>query len=263
MNKLLLIGTIVAVNALATSGCSSGDDDAATGGTGGMAPMAPACADIPSQNKGDVGFTVTVAGYASCQPIPAAHTCDGKPFPEGTSPAVSWTDGPAGTMSYAVVFKDLAVLARTAETSGDYNKGYHYAMWDIPATVKALPAAMTGGHLSVEVPGARQWSNFNDYAFFGPCPNYDPMNPTNFDDSYAFTVYALPTAKSVVPAPQMGISPVRLMDNAFKAAALAITEYRGTSSAHASEIPAGVLPPVAKPPCPTTGEKPEGCVEGP
>jgi phosphatidylethanolamine-binding protein (PEBP) family uncharacterized protein len=152
-------------------------------------------------------------------------------------------------MSYAIVFKDLSVLARTAATDPNYNRGYHYVMWDIPATVTSLPAAVAGGFAVPGVSGALQWSNFNNNGFFGPCPNFDPAMPTNFNDVYSFQIYALPFAKAPVPAAVMGTSTVRLLDNVFKPAALAVAEYRGTSNAHASEIPAGVLPPTAVPPC--------------
>jgi hypothetical protein len=60
-----------------------------------------------------------------------------------------------------------------------------------------------------------------------------------------------------------GISTVRNMDNYFQSIALAAVEYRGTSNAHASEIPDGVLPPTAKPPCPSEGEPPPDCLAGP
>ena len=277
---------IVAIGGALTIGCSD-EEDGAGGGTSGTAgsggtagagggggagagmagmagmPMAPPCADIPSQAMGS-GFTVSSAEYANCAPIPAVHTCDAKPFPQGSSPSVTWTAGPSGTMSYAVVFKDIAVLARTPSTEAAYNRGYHYVIWDIPATVMSLPANMMGGHLSTEVAGARQWSNFNNYGYFGPCPNFDPAMPTNFDDSYSFVVYALPFAKATVPAQQMGISTVRLLDDTFKTSALAVAEHRGTSSAHSSEVPAGILPPMPMPPCPTDGSAmPAGCLAGP
>ncbi len=198
--------------------------------------------------SGSTTFTIMSSGFASCAAIPAASTCEAKPFPQGTSPALSWTAGPTGTMSYAIVFKDLSVLARTASTDPNYNRGYHYVMWDIPATVTSLPAAVAGGFAVPGVSGALQWSNFNNYGFFGPCPNFDPAMPTNFNDVYSFQIYALPFAKAPVPAAMMGTSTVRLLDNVFKPAALAVAEYRGTSNAHASEIPAGVLPPTAVPP---------------
>ena len=181
----------------------------------------------------------------------------------GTSPAITWTAGPSGTMSYAVVFKDLSVLARYASTDSNYNKGFHYVMWDIPADKRGLPANMMGGHLSTDIPGARQWSNFNNYGWFGPCPNFDPTMPTTYDDSYAFIVYALPFTKATIPAAMAGISTVRLMDGVFKTAALATAEYRGTSSAASSGIPAGILPPTAKPLCPTDGSPvPCDCLSG-
>jgi phosphatidylethanolamine-binding protein (PEBP) family uncharacterized protein len=181
----------------------------------------------------------------------------------GSSPAITWTAGPANTMSYAVVFKDLSVLSRYASTDPNYNKGFHYVMWDIPADKRGLPANMMGGHLSTDIPGARQWSNFNNYGWFGPCPNFDPTMPTTYNDSYAFVVYALPTAKTAVPTQQMGISTVRLLDNVFKANAVATAEYRGTSNAASTGIPAGTLPPTAKPPCATDGSALVcGCLSG-
>ena len=69
--------------------------------------------------------------------------------------------------------------------------------------------------------------------------NFDPAMPTTFNDSYALVVYALPTAKTVVPAAKAGISNVRLLDNVFKAMALATAEYRGTSNAASTGDPGG------------------------
>ena len=250
------------------AGMSGGMSGGSSGGAGGMSggggmAGAPSCADIPPLAMGDASFTISSPDFASCMPIPAVSTCDAKPFPQGTSPALTWTAGPAGTLSYAVVLKDLAVLARTDPTDPNYNRGYHYVMWDIPTTVLTLPRAMLGGFASTDVPGAAQWSNFNDYGFFGPCPNFDPTMPTNYDDVYAFEVYALPTAKADVPAPVAGMSTVRQLDDSFKAVALAVAEYRGTSSAHSSGVPCGVLPPMTHPPCPSTGTPPDGCLAVP
>jgi phosphatidylethanolamine-binding protein (PEBP) family uncharacterized protein len=231
------------------------------GGAGSSAGGAPpTCEQIPPLAIGDASFMLSSPDFASCMPIPAASTCDAKPFPQGTSPALTWSAGPVGTMSYALVLKDLAVLARTDPSDPNYNRGYHYVMWNIPASVTSLPANMLGGFASPNVTGAAQWSNFNDYGFFGPCPNFDPTMPTDYNDVYAFEVYALPAAKADVPAPVMGMSTVRQLDDSFKAVALAVAEYRGTSSAHSSGIPCGVLPPMTHPPCPTTGTPPDGCL---
>jgi len=243
------------------AGGGGGGGGGAMSGGAGMGGAAPSCQDFPTMAKGSSSFTLSSAAFGSCMPIPAENTCDQKPFPQGTSPALTWTAGPAGTMSYAIVLKDLSVLARYASTDSNYNKGFHYVMWDIPANVTSLPANMKDGFVSTDVSGALQWSNFNDYGYFGPCPNYDPMNPTGYDDSYAFLVYALPAAKTNIPAPQAGISTVRLLDGVLQANALAIAEYRGTSSAAASALPSDVLPPKDVAPCPTDGSVTCGCVK--
>jgi phosphatidylethanolamine-binding protein (PEBP) family uncharacterized protein len=278
MTKLSrLIGCFLAINGLlSASACSSSDDDSATGGasggggtsgsggmggTGGL--ISPDCESFPSLAMGDTSFKVTVADVPSCAVVPATHTCDQADFAHGSSPAITWTGAPTGTKSFAFVFKDLAVIARTDPTSADYNKGFHYVMWDIPAATTSLPADMMGGYMSTDVTGARQWSNFNNYGFFGPCPNYDPTMPPMYNDTYAFTIYALPDEHSVIPAQQMGVSTVRLMDDEFKMKALAVAESRGTSAAHANNIPAGVLPPMPTPPCATDGSTPADPCLGP
>jgi len=76
--------------------------------------------------------------------------------------------GPPGTMSYVFVFRDLSVLARTESTNSNYNRGFHHVISDIPANETELPAGMRNGYASPDVPGALQWSNFNDYGYFGP-----------------------------------------------------------------------------------------------
>jgi phosphatidylethanolamine-binding protein (PEBP) family uncharacterized protein len=168
-------------------------------------------------------------------------------------------------MSYALVFKDLSILARVDPSSNmAYNRGFHYVIWDIPADVTSLPAELSEGHLPEDVEGARQWSNFNNYGYFGPCPNFDPAQPRSQNDSYAFTLYALPTAVAEIALPTPGISTVRQLDNLFEAEALAIAEYRGTSDAWSIEIPPGTLPPMTNPPCPNDGSTPPAnCLQGP
>jgi phosphatidylethanolamine-binding protein (PEBP) family uncharacterized protein len=250
--------------AAGTTGAAGRSSAAGSNGAGGIGGAAPTCQQFPPLATGSTTFTISSPEFAPCAPIPIERTCDQKPFPQGTSPALTWTPGPAGTKSYAVVLKDLAVLARYAPSDSNYNKGFHYVMWDMPPSTLGLPANMMGGHISKDVQGAQQWSSFNDYGYFGPCPNFDPTMPTSYDDSYAFIVYALPAEKTVIPAPQAGISTVRRLDGAFQSVALATAEYRGTSRAASSGIPAGVLPPTAQPPCATDGSPMAcGCLSGP
>lgn len=119
---------------------------------------------------GASGFTLTSTAITEGGMFPDDNTCAG----DNKSPPLTWTAGPSGTMSYAVVLLD---------TSNMLN---HWAMWDIPSTVTALPAALDSMAMSTAVPGAKQKS-FQNNGYYGPCPN-------GMDHVYKFTVYAISTA---------------------------------------------------------------------
>lgn len=197
--------------------------------------------------------------------MPEATTCEGKLFASGVSPAVNWTAGPEGTLSYAMTFTDLSILATRDPTDNTlYNQGYHYVIWDIPAATLGIPANLGSGFEPAEIPGAKQWSKFNDYGYMGPCPNMPPTDgvepPPLNNDTYSFTVYAMPLATLPVPALVAdGPSFARVMDDYLRENALAAAEYRGTSNAQATSTE-GVLPPMFDVPCPTVGEQPENCL---
>lgn len=93
-------------------------------------------------------------------PIPAVHTCDGA----NSSPALSWTAGPEGTQSYAVVMEDL---------DASLGVWVHWLVWNIAANhieaelpLAAIPAAgqATGGNW---VQGRNSWGRLG---YSGPCP---------------------------------------------------------------------------------------------
>ncbi len=234
---------------------------------GGAPPERPSCEDIPSRAFGEE-FTVSSPDFGNCEPMPEDTTCDGKPFPESVSPEVTWTEGPEGTLSYAITFTDVTILETRDPNAMDYNQGYHWVIWDIPAETLSIPAELSSGHLPTEIAGARQFSPFNDYGFMGPCPNMPPPEdmddpPPRNNDSYSFTVYAMPTETLEVPAGIEGWSFVRVMDEYLKDNALAAAEYRGTSNARASVILDGTFPPTFDVPCPSEGPQPENCLTGP
>ena len=77
-------------------------------------------------------------------------------------------------MSYAVILLD---------TSISY---VHWVIWDIPATVTSLPAALDDMAMPATPAGAKQKS-FQGNGYAGPCPS-------GKDHVYKFTVYALPVA---------------------------------------------------------------------
>src|SRR5690606_19328878 len=148
--------------------------DAGAAGMGGAPPEPPSCDEIPSRAFGEE-FTVSSSDFENCEPMPEETTCEGKPFPESLSPEVTWTEGPDGTMSYAVSFTDITILeVRDPTDHPAYNQGYHWVIWDIPAETMSIPAELSSGHVPSEIADARQFSNFNDYGYMGPCPNMPP-----------------------------------------------------------------------------------------
>jgi phosphatidylethanolamine-binding protein (PEBP) family uncharacterized protein len=130
-----------------------------------------------SDEESSAAFTLTSPAFQGGQALPEEYTCAGKTFPysgsppvDHVSPQLSWTAGPANTMSYAIVFKDV-----TLTTATPINElGYLF-----------------------------------DDGYVGPCPSWSvapgsPLlgmtpAPTASTDSYTFTVFALPTATITKP----------------------------------------------------------------
>jgi hypothetical protein len=115
--------------------------------------------------------------------FPVEYTCDG----DDRSPPLRWNNGPEGVQSYAISLTDL-----DASVPGG-GALVHWVLWDIPATVTALPERVGEGHMPVNVPGAKQVRAFSafggaiggfDYA--GPCPR-----PEGTRHTYELSVFAL------------------------------------------------------------------------
>jgi phosphatidylethanolamine-binding protein (PEBP) family uncharacterized protein len=206
------------------------------------------CTDIASIAEGDPDFTISSPDFDFCGEIPAEQTCDGNAFGTGSSPELEWSGAPEGTMSYALVFKDIAILEDGDPALDRF--AYHWVMWDIPADTMGLPAGMTGGYNSTDVPGAHQWAGRNNYAYFPPCPNPFPAFDERYScelviDSYSYTLYALPV-ETLEDLPEVDINPdtgepagnwvVNMGHYIESLDALAVAEYRGTSGAWASSF---------------------------
>jgi phosphatidylethanolamine-binding protein (PEBP) family uncharacterized protein len=125
----------------------------------------------------------------------------------GSSPELTWTEGPPGTQSYALVAKHLAIV-ESDPTRADYWKGFMWPIGDIPASVHTIPRDMGREQFPVAIPGSQQWSIRNQFGFFAPCPNGDPAaDPaTRVTDRYGFTLYALNTAKLTLPAKETDVA---------------------------------------------------------
>ena len=99
------------------------------GGQRGGAPAAPP-------------MTMTVAGFPDGGQIPVkfSQAAEGAAPGEGTSPAITWANVPAGTQSFVLNMHDMEVVRN--KTTDDQA---HWVMWNIPATATALPEGVPKG----------------------------------------------------------------------------------------------------------------------
>jgi Raf kinase inhibitor-like YbhB/YbcL family protein len=153
---------------------AAGAGGKAAGGMGGGGSGAGTGGGAAAGSGGSSGgaFALTSPVVKEGELLPADYRC-AKP-----SPALTWTAGPAGTMSYAIVLKDT--------TAGLSMGTMHWTIYDIPASVTSLPMGVMSGATLTDPAGAKQGKNYqSNNAFTGPCGG---MN------TYKFTLYALKVA---------------------------------------------------------------------
>jgi Raf kinase inhibitor-like YbhB/YbcL family protein len=145
--------------------------------------------------------------FAYCVPAKEGHIA----FGPNRSPAITWSKGPAGTASYAVIMidPDAPTVFDTANKEGQTIPAdlartdfYHWVLVDIPSNVAGLPAgAESAGHAAKPIGptdhglrGANSVGDFGGRATKGPTGGYDgPCPPWNdaIPHHYRFSVYAL------------------------------------------------------------------------
>jgi len=117
-------------------------------------------------------ITITSPAFAAGQSIQAKHTCDGQDI----SPPLAWTEGPAGTKSFALVSDDPDAPVGT---------WVHWVVWNIPAAARGLAENLAKKHALPD--GTRQGTtDFDRVGYGGPCP------PSG-THRYFFKLYALDT----------------------------------------------------------------------
>jgi len=100
-------------------------------------------------------FTLTSSAFENNANIPSKYTCDaGMTNP---SPALAWTDAPAGAKSFALIMHDP-----DAPLAGGFT---HWVLFDIPPATKDLPEGFQAGSL-----GVSGNSGFRRQGYGGPCP---------------------------------------------------------------------------------------------
>jgi Raf kinase inhibitor-like YbhB/YbcL family protein len=127
-------------------------------------------------------FTLTTTAFADGTPIPAKYTQAG----DQTSPALTWTNVPAGTQSFVLNMRDPDV-ARNKTTEDQV----HWLVWGIPGTAKGMPEGVPKGEKLAD--GSQQISASGPM-YRGPgAPASGPVH------HYTFEVFALDTPVNVTP----------------------------------------------------------------
>jgi phosphatidylethanolamine-binding protein (PEBP) family uncharacterized protein len=167
-------------------------------------------------SSGGSSMTLTSPSFQAGQEIPAEFTCDGKAFGDGTSPALAWSGAPAGTLSFAILLKDLTI--ESGQSAGDMNPEhpYHWTIWNIPGTTTslaaALPSAMSPIAGTQQQNGGPPFLPQMTYGYFGPCPNLNAagMGAAVETHNDAFILYAFSAATLTAPVynPGTGTDPL-------------------------------------------------------
>ena len=141
----------------------------------------------PATKKGAGKFTLVSPDIGKDNPISLDQVfngfgCKGK----NLSPALFWSDPPAGTQSFAIMVHDP-----DAPTGSGF---WHWVVYNIPAAEVSIPAE--AGDVKKKGMPVGSVQGRNDYGTFGyggPCP------PPGKPHHYHFRLYALKVAKLDVP----------------------------------------------------------------
>lgn len=151
-------------------------------------------------------LSLTSLDFHSGGSIPVVHTCDGR----DSSPALSWSGVPPGTMSLALVIDD----PDAPDPAAPRMTWVHWVLYNIPPQATGLRAGAGAGELP---PGTRIGTNdFKKAAYGGPCP------PTG-RHRYFHKLYALD-----IELPDLGHPTKRQLEKAMDGHILAHAELVGT-----------------------------------
>jgi phosphatidylethanolamine-binding protein (PEBP) family uncharacterized protein len=190
-----------------TAGAASGGGP--TGGTGMDGGMGGE-GGVPSSGE----FTLTSPDHTEGAVFADPYTCAVAGFNGSIIPELHWTAGPAGTKSYAITFIDTTLTTKMPPD----NNGYHWAIYNIPATTLTLPE---GFKMEASI-GAKETGDF-----LGPCPNFSGGSANT--DTYKFTIYALEA--DMVTISGSGTAAVKNAETLLEGMHLAKATLSGTSSA--------------------------------
>jgi Raf kinase inhibitor-like YbhB/YbcL family protein len=133
-------------------------------------------------------MTLTVMGFPDGGQIPVkfSQAAPGAAPGEGTSPAISWANAPAGTQSFVLNMHDMDV-ARNKTTDDQA----HWVVWNMPATATGMPEGVQKGS---QLPDGSFQISATGPVYRGPgAPANGPPH------HYMFEVFALDTKLDVKP----------------------------------------------------------------
>jgi Raf kinase inhibitor-like YbhB/YbcL family protein len=141
-------------------------------------------------------MVMTVTGFADGADIPAKFTQAG----DQTSPAISWTNTPTGTVSFLLHMHDVeGVRNRTTDDQ------LHWLVWNIPATATGLPEGIPMG---AQLQNGAYQISASGLMYRGPgAPAAGPRH------HYTFEIFALDTKVDMQP----GSDPFETRTNVMKA----------------------------------------------
>ena len=151
---------------------------------------------------------VTSSGLASGGVMNEKYTQNG----DNMSPSLSWSKGPPGTRSYAVLAEDAGV--------NRHDPVVHWVIYNIPSTMTTLSQNIpTDAHLEN---GAAQAKNVRGSAgYIGPKPPAGQTHP------YHFEVFALSTKLDLDPANADRQAVVNAMKGSILASGEIVANYTG------------------------------------
>ncbi len=139
-----------------------------------------AMATMPGKER----LTVTTPGWKNGEDIPFKYT----QYQGNNFPGLEWSQGPAGTQSYAIIMQDSAFVMRGSPI-------LHWSVVNIPATVTKLPEGMK----PEEIPAGSIYGP--NYQGAGK-PYLGPRTPAGPKHRYHIQVLALDTKLPADFAPQ-------------------------------------------------------------
>jgi Raf kinase inhibitor-like YbhB/YbcL family protein len=175
-----------------------------------LAALSMAAAQTP-KGAGGGKFTLSSPDIAEGKTIAAAQVFNQFGCTGGNiSPALAWSNAPAGTQSFALLMHDP-----DAPTGSGW---WHWVVYNIPAGAASLPAGAGDPRKNLMPAGAVQGrTDYGSVGYGGPCP------PPGKPHRYYLRLYALKVGKLDVPA---DASPALIGFN-VNAAALGKAELMG------------------------------------